>query len=1263
MNWIGRAELDRFAARLDAELKLPRLVAELILATSPTPDVIRFLSGDAGRVRGFDGILTSPGGPPFVPEGESVWEFGCSGELRDKIRRDLRDRTAGTSEAQRARTTLVLVTPRHYDTPGQPVQDWVENLAAGTGWKAVRVLDGASLVHWLDEAPSVAARWARSEFGVFPQGVRSTDEFWEDYATRFDPPLTEDVLLAGRQEQADEVVRRLSLLEPDRVAVSADSPDEALAFAVAAVRRADETVRIALETRSLVVDRKEAARDLRTRKFVFFPTGEAATAAGLLAQHGATVVALGRADEHGSTIRLLRPPRHVFADALARMPRVSDARARQLAAECGRSVTVLARCIPATGRSRPSWADTEAEQLIPALLAGAWDAARQGDRELLAKLAGVGSYEEWEARVQHLHALDDAPLEHAGSVWKVRAPADAFVLLGSRISRQHLARFRQACLDVLGAVDANLDHKAHNVFRPPPGSRHSDWLREGMATLLLLASTLHAPAGFGAVLAAEGGPERWVAELVSDLPGLSADTRLLASLRGTLPILAEAAPTPFVAAVERLLARDGGAAALPLFREETDFLVPWSHHTYVVWALEILAWSPSTLPRVAVVLARLAAIDPGGKLANRPIRSLRTILLPWLPSTDADLSLRLATLDAVVRTSDAVGWDLCLQLLPDTYSVSDGTARPRMREARALSRGVPLPEMDAAHHAAAKHVLHLVGDDPDRWSALIGQLSSLPEPEQGDAILLLDGFLAQASKEVRRRVWDVLRRTASRHASYRDAEWALSPDRVEALAALVRKWAPGDRVERAAALFDDVLPDELMVELEVADEPTEADLDKRRAEALGALLASEGRGGLLRLAASVKLPWMVAKSAAPLVASVADTMALCNEALASPALASGNFAPALSGYAEQRYGAAWREALAAASAGGMAPDAVVRVSLGLDDGPATWDFVASLGPKVDRTYWTLKRPWRLPDGDAGAVERAARRFLEAGRPAAAVTMLDQARNTVPPALAFEALDAMVAALNAGGGRDAEALMVPHRLERLFEALGERADVDPVELARRELTWLPVLVPAGRSARPLALFGLLAREPALFSSLVEAVFRPASAPVTSVDKAAEARAHAAFQALDAFHSVPGTSEAGLDGEVLKAWVRDALRLLAEADRAAVGAQYVGKLLAHAPPDPGDRAWPAVPVREVIEEVALGDLEAGIRMERFNMRGPFSRGLYEGGREERAFAADARAWAAACAAWPRTGALLESVAEMWKHYAERADIQARQRLMED
>jgi alpha/beta superfamily hydrolase len=81
-----------------------------------------------------------------------------------------------------------------------------------------------------------------------------------------------------------------------------------------------------------------------------------------------------------------------------------------------------------------------------------------------------------------------------------------------------------------------------------------------------------------------------------------------------------------------------------------------------------------------------------------------------------------------------------------------------------------------------------------------------------------------------------------------------------------------------------------------------------------------------------------------------------------------------------------------------------------------------------------------------------------------------------------------------------------------------------------------------------------------------------------------------------------------------------------------------------------------VRDLIEEYASDKIENGISIARFNMRGGFTKAMYEGGTEERMFAAQYRAWADASAAWPRTSAMLRRIAAGWEHAAERADTMA-------
>ncbi|MBL6080774.1 hypothetical protein JMJ56_22415 [Belnapia sp. T18] len=1257
MEWIDKHHLDGFAEKTDAQDKLPRLVADLILATSAVPDVMRFLSDGAGRVRGFDGVLVSPGAPPHVPRGRSYWEFGCSRDVRDKARRDIRKRKGEVDDTERAASTLVFVTPRHYDTPGHHLHDFEEELRAESGWGAVLIVDGGRLRHWLALASGVAARWARLEFQAAPQGVWSVEEFWHEYSNRFDPPLKEEVILAGRQQQATQMLERLAALQPDRIVVSADSPDEALAFAMAALRKADPAVRLVLEARSLVVDTPEAARDLRDRPLAYFPTHGAARSVGSLAQWGPTILARGRNDAAGGAIDLRRPSRHDFAEAL-QQPRIPLQKALQLASECGRSVTVLARRIPGIDHPSPAWAATP-DSLLPALLAGAWDAATPADRAVVARLAGVADYGEWEARAQPFLAIDDPPLENEGTVWKVRAPVDAFVLLGRHLGAGHFERLRQACLDVLGLVDANLDKTSADLMMAGPGVPHSDWLRDGLATTLLMTATLHNSAGCGPALATAGGPERWADATVAALPGLATDARLLASLRGTLPILAEAAPIPFVAAIERLVAADPEGVRW-LFVERTEFITPRSYHVHLLWALERIAWDPAVLPQAALLLARLAALDPhpDSMLINRPVRSLRSILLPWLPGTDADLEKCLGVLTAIIRTSESVGWELCMRLLPEHHAVAEPTARPRLREASSYDHGPSRQETAKMWAAVANHVLGMVGTDPERWITLLDRIEVLSSEDQARATQQLEAVFAATEVKERRRLWEKLRDIAARHAEFPDAGWTLKGERLEVLAGIVRRFAPSDSVSVAAPLFDFHRPSRHRALTE--EEMTAEALEEARGVAVADLLSREGSAGLLRLAEAVRAPWLLAAPAVLAAGTPEAVLDLCGTAQAARTENSGILARALSGSADRTFGDAWRELLARAAREGRTPEQVANLALGLEDGPGTWDFVDRLSDAVANSYWRGRHPWRLAEGDSALNERAASQYLSVGRPYQALTTLAEAARPAA-ALVFEALDGTLSALNSGPLDDPS--MLSFHLEQVFDGLRARDDVNRTDLARREFAYLPLLGRAREGYGDLAILHLMAADPTMFVDAVKLVFRGASEEPRELNQAERNLAKAAYDLLAAFRTVPGVTANGVNGEVTALWVREAMRRLREADREAIGAQCVGKVLAHAPHDLTDGAWPASPVRDLIEEAVSDDLETGIRIERFNMRGVHLRGLYDGGDQERQLAAAYRGWADACTAWPRTSAMLASVAADWLEDAKREDVRARQRMMED
>ena len=103
-------------------------------------------------------------------------------------------------------------------------------------------------------------------------------------------------------------------------------------------------------------------------------------------------------------------------------------------------------------------------------------------------------------------------------------------------------------------------------------------------------------------------------------------------------------------------------------------------HTGLLWALEMLAWSPDHLTRATLLLGRLARIDPGGRSANRPAESLRSIFLSWHPQTAASVDQRFVAIDLLRQREPDVAWRLMRNMLPEGGTIATPTPVPRWRD-------------------------------------------------------------------------------------------------------------------------------------------------------------------------------------------------------------------------------------------------------------------------------------------------------------------------------------------------------------------------------------------------------------------------------------------------------------------------------------------------------------------------------------------------------------------------------------------------------
>jgi len=518
---------------------------------------------------------------------------------------------------------------------------------------------------------------------------------------------------------------------------------------------------------------------------------------------------------------------------------------------------------------------------------------------------------------------------------------------------------------------------------------------------------------------------------------------------------------------------------------------------------------------------------------------------------------------------------------------------------------------------------------------------------------LLEEYSTRVSEHDREQLWAVLRREVDRHKRFKTAKWALPEQDIERLQQIVERLQPDNVVRRVAWLFDDHYP---TIPSESPGGPI-ADVDQARSQAIRDVLRLKGPDGLVMLAGIVRLPQTVAIAAVPELDAMSTFHRLIDATLGRGERLD-TFVCAVSGGALRKFGEPWTIELVAKAAGGhWRPADVATLLLGWPNEPSTWELVTQLGREVEESYWRRRIAFPMR-GDLETIETAARKYFAVGRALAALDAVHDHVSRLPLSLVFELLDAAVQEINASG-KPQHNLFV-HNLGEMFGQLAARPDAPLIDVARREYVYLPLLGPWERQGH-LAIHQLMAQDPAFFVEILSDVFRAKSASVTEPTKKQKTRAHLSYNLLRSFQTVPGASEGSIDAATLEAWIDDVRRIAADVDRTEIADQHIGYLLAHVAADPRDGAWPNRAVRELLERLESAEVERGIAVERFNMRGVVSKAMFEGGRQERLLAAEARGWARAATAWSRTARVLQEIAASWERYAEQEDERARQDQM--
>lgn len=419
-------------------------------------------------------------------------------------------------------------------------------------------------------------------------------------------------------------------------------------------------------------------------------------------------------------------------------------------------------------------------------------------------------------------------------------------------------------------------------------------------------------------------------------------------------------------------------------------------------------------------------------------------------------------------------------------------------------------------------------------------------------------------------------------------------------------------------------------------------------EVVRSILDRDGIKAVFAFARSVALPYEVGEALANLDLGTTIEERILRDHLADDDVAIAQVVQTVAWSRLSRSGLAWVSAWLRAEPPLRADQQATLLSM-CDPNEEVLTLVDGRDDTTQAEYWRRMLPYRASEE---LTELIAQKLVAHRRPHMALDLLASQHRRKKPLDADVVASVLERILRPEDGDDPPGQIIGHTIGELLEVVTEPGRLPIARAASLEWAYLPSI---GRFIRrPKLLHRALADDPGFFIEMLSLVFRAADEEKREGNAEDVAKARAAYELLNTWDIIPGTTDSGIDSTTLMAWVGDARERAAATNRTMVADLEIGEMLgrgSHGTP------WPPAAVCEVLEEIESDEIRRGFSIGVSNLRGMTSRGLEDGGKQERGLAETYRVHAAEIAdRWPHAAAVVAGIADDYDRHARREDEHA-------
>lgn len=1245
LKYVTADDINSFANSKEAEGILPELVRDLIVSTV-NHDFLEMPIGGSVFMHGWDGLLNCKGKPDiyFAPEGFSCWEMSKAKNVTKKFEADFLKRTNKPLNQTIENSTYVHVTFRRLSK--EEKAKFIDNGKAKKMWKDIRVIDAEDLALWLERSPVVALLFAK-RIGIFPAsyGLRPLKSFWSEWWNSTDPAIDQSLLLeAGKK--CDDAFNFRCNPSTEYLEINSNDIDIGIAFFYSILSSIENKVlSLSLISRSILVENLDAFRLLATRgkQLILIPTFQGAPIGEAKANGHQIISVINNfiPDKLNSVSRIRKS---VMASFLKFEGGYTEEKAQRIAQSCYGNLAVLHSMLVNKGEEGCIiWSKPEhRHSILPLAMLGGWSANSENDQGILKKFTH-NSYEEIES---YLDSLPDEnrPFQRINSTYSFYQEY-CFTHLIDHLTDKKLVQFFNIAKEILCDVDTKYEldpdsRHAASIFGK--GHRYSWTLRTGVAsTLAILATMSNSKCQFQI--------DGIVREALKD----KIDWKFWASLSDIMTLLAEAAPSAFLEALENACQKE---EFLEIFKQRT--FMGGIEYSHILWSLELCAWDKRHFTQVTKILMSLAEYEnKSNNYTNQPSKSLWNIHRIWRNQSSLGFYQRIEVLKSLEGFNQNQVWKLLLSIIPKSNEIGNYTVRPKFRDLEHVLQDV---DSDLNYinvmNILVDYVIELLSKDSMKWCDVMDLVFNIrPQSYQMklvDKLIIVDTL--KLSPDVCLNIWHKLEKELSHHLQYPNNDWSIKGEILTKLQKAYALYTPTAPFARWSHIFKEHISHPIIENGDnnyIAKASRLKDLQKR---------------ALHELIPSVKNLNILSK----LLASVPDAAVLgfvfaeifnegCVDAIkiAKDYPKGLDFITGLVYTLHRLNGDEWLNLLLKEP---TLSDCSLRANifLTLPYTKTTWKKLEGEQLTIQDEYWNKTKRYFVGDSTEDAIY-VINKFFYYKRPLSAFYVLanfeHRGKAHLSSDLCMKVLDELISYNLSNEAETVDFTMFDFHLENVLKDLSSRNDVDKSKLALIEWNFLPLFQ---FRRKPENLIYEVSQKPELFVDMLKLAYMKDDLSINS--PANEGAVSRAWSFLHESKTLPGMDKDGnFNFEHFLKWFPTARSLATGCERVKAFNIIMGQLFAYSPIDPEDSGWPHKAIRDVFEKFGTEEMESNFLNGITNKRGGYIKAFGEGGSQEEQLAKKYGDYAKISEIlWPKTSKVLRSVESYYKADAHQEELRALQ-----